>query len=149
VSDAAPPSFGAPGVPTPPPGPPRRTPLVTAAGGMLITAGILDALGGIIVVLAGSEALVNGKQLGESARLVGVLLVGLGVLDVLAGLLVLRLSPAGRVLGFVLAGLTIVLALVNLAQGNGRSAVLPLILGGLVIWALVVLEPTFRRASRR
>jgi hypothetical protein len=149
VSDASPPSSGVPRVPTPPPGPPRRTPLVTAAGGMLITAGILDLLGGIIIVLAGSQALVNDKQLGGSARFVGALLVGLGVLDVVAGFLVLRLSPAGRVLGFVLAGLTIVLALVNLAEGGGGSAVLPLILGSLVIWALVVLEPTFRRASRR
>src|SRR4051812_40806361 len=55
------PSSEVPRAPTPPPAPPRRTPLVTAAGGMLITAGILDVLGGIIILLAGSQALVNGK----------------------------------------------------------------------------------------
>ena len=146
MSDVPPPSLGTPGVPTPPEGPPRRTPLVTAAGGMLITVGILFFLGGAIILLAGADgALVNGKQVNTAE---GVARIVTGVLDVVAGLLVLWLRPIGRLAGFVLAGVTVLFGLLDLVRGDVR-AILPLILGGLVIWALVVLEPTFRRASRR
>jgi hypothetical protein len=146
VADFPPPSLGTPGVPTPPEGPPRRTPLVTAAGGMLITIGVLFFFGGAIILIAGSDgALVNGKEVNAAE---GVARIVTGVLDVMAGLLILWLRPIGRLAGFVLAGVTIVFGVLDLVRGDGRG-ILPLIFGGLVIWALVVLEPTFRRASRR
>ena len=143
----APPSFGGAGVPTPPPGPRRRTPVVTAAGGMLITAGALTLLAGLIVVLAASDVLVNGEKVGGGTRTLATLIVVLGVGDVVAGIFVLRLVPAGRTLGMGLAGVTTLVGLVSLVQGNTR-ALLQMLLGGLTIWALVVAEPAFRRDPR-
>jgi hypothetical protein len=142
-----PPSFGDVGVPTPPPGPRRRTPVVTAGGGMLITAGVLTMLAGLIVVLAGSDVLVNGERAGSGTRTLATLVVVLGAVDIVAGILVLRLVSVGRVLGMGLAGLTTLVGLISLVQGNPR-AVLQVLLGGLTIWALVVAEPAFRRDVR-
>ena len=51
---------------------------------------------------------------------------------------------AARMLGFGLAGLTVVIGLVSLVQGNA-SAILQLLLGGFTIWALIAAEPAFRR----
>jgi hypothetical protein len=121
---------------------------VTAAGGMLITAGGLTLLAGLIVVLAGSDVLVNGEEVGGGTRTLATLAVVLGAVDVVAGILVLRLIPFGRLLGMGLAGLTTLVGLVSLVQGNPR-AVLQVLLGGLTIWALVVAEPAFRRDTRR
>ncbi|MEP6476727.1 MAG: hypothetical protein ABJC60_05585 [Actinomycetota bacterium] len=141
-------TLGGMGVPTPPPAPPRRTPVVTAAGGMLITAGALTLLAGLIIVLAGSDVLVNGKQVGSATKTLATFAVVLGLADIVAGILVLRLVPLGRSLGMGLAGLTTVAGLISLVQGNTR-AILQIVLGGLTIWALVVAEPTFRRDPRR
>jgi hypothetical protein len=145
--ETAPPSFGDSGVPRPPPGPRRRTPVVTAAGGMLIVAGALTLLAGLIVVLAGSDVLVNGEEVGGGTRTLATLVVVLGAVDVVAGILVLRLVAIGRSLGMGLAGITALVGLVSLIQGNPR-AVLQVLLGGLTIWALVVAEPAFRRDAR-
>jgi hypothetical protein len=137
-----------PVVPTPPPSPRRRTPVVTAAGGTLITAGVLTLLAGLIIVLAGSDVLVDGKPVGDGAHTVAVLAVVIGAADVLVGILVLRLVSLARILGFGLAGLTVLIGLVSLVQGNAR-AILQLLLGGFTIWALIVAEPAFRRDARR
>jgi hypothetical protein len=137
-----------PVIPTPPPAPRRRTPVVTAAGGMLITAGVLTLLAGLIIVLAGSDVLVDGKPVGDSARTIAVLAVAIGAADVLVGILVLRLVPLGRMLGFGFAGLTVLVGLISLVQGSARS-ILQMLLGGFTIWALVVAEPAFRRDGRR
>jgi hypothetical protein len=137
-----------PVVPTPPPSPRRRTPVVTAAGGTLITAGVLTLLAGLIIVLAGSDVLVDGKPVGDGAHTVAVLAVVIGAADVLVGILVLRLVSLARILGFGLAGLTVLIGLVSLVQGNAR-AILQLLLGGFTIWSLIVAEPAFRRDARR
>lgn len=137
-----------PVVPRPPPAPRRRTPVVTAAGSMLITAGVLTLLAGLIIVLAGSDVLVDGKPVGDGAHTIAVLAVVIGAADVLVGALVLRLVPLGRMLGFGFAGLTVLIGLLSLVQGNAR-ALLQLLLGGFTIWALVVAEPAFRRDGRR
>ena len=137
-----------PVIPTPPPAPRRRTPVVTAAGGMLISAGVLTLLAGLIIVLAGSDVLVDGKPVGDGARTIAVMAVAIGAADVLVGILVLRLVPLGRMLGFGFAGLTVLVGLLSLIQGNARS-LLQMLLGGFTIWALVVAEPAFRRDGRR
>jgi hypothetical protein len=115
---------------------------------MLITAGILLFLAGLIIVLAGSDVLVDGKPIGDGARTIAVVAVALGVADVLVGILILRLVSLARILGFGLAGLTVLIGLVSLVQGNAR-AILQLLLGGFTIWALIVAEPAFRRDPRR
>ena len=97
--------FASASVPTPPPAARRRTPVVTAAGGLLITAGVLTLLAGLIVVLAGSDVLVDGEPIGDAARTLATIAVALGAIDVVTGILVLRLVPLARILGFGLAGL--------------------------------------------
>ncbi len=136
------------GVPTPPPSPPRRTPVVTAAAGLLVTAGVLSLLAGLIVVLAGSDVLVGGEPVGDAARTVASIAVVVGAADIVVGLLVWRLVRIGRAVGFILAGLTVVMGLVSVAQGNTRSF-LQVLLGGATIWALVAAEPVFRRPGRQ
>lgn len=135
-------------VPTPPPSPPRRTPVVTAAAGLLITAGVLSLLAGLIVVLAGSDVLVGGEPVGDAARTIASIAVGVGAADIVVGLLVWKLVRIGRTVGFILAGITVVMGLVSVAQGNSRSF-LQVLLGGATIWALAVAEPVFRRDLRR
>jgi hypothetical protein len=115
---------------------------------MLITAGVLTLLAGLIIVLAGSDVLVDGKPVGDGARTIAVMAVAIGAADVLVGILVLRLVPLGRTLGFGFAGLTVLIGLLSLVQGNARS-LLQMLLGGFTIWALVVAEPAFRRDGRR
>jgi hypothetical protein len=137
-----------PVVPTPPAAPRRRTPVVTAAGWLLITAGALMFLAGLIVLLAGSDVLVGGEPVGDGARTLATGAVIIGVIDVLDGILVLRLVPLARMLGFGLAGLTVVIGLLEFVQGNARS-LLQVLFGALTIWALVVAEPAFRRDGRR
>jgi hypothetical protein len=137
-----------PVIPTPPPAPRRRTPVVTAAGGMLITAGVLTLLAGLIIVLAGSDVLVDGKPVGDAARTIAILAVALGVADVIVGVLVLQLVPLARILGFGFAALTVLIGLISVVQGSTRS-LLQMLLGGFTIWALVVAEPAFRRDDRR
>lgn len=136
------------GVPTPPPLPRRRTPVVTAAAGLLITSGVLTLLAGLIIVLAGSDVLLNGEPVGDAAHTVATLAVVLGAVDVIVGILVLRLMPLGRTLGFVLAGLTVAVGVVSVAQGSARSF-LQVLLGALTIWALAVAGPAFRPDTRR
>lgn len=137
-----------PGVPTPPPGPPRRTPVVTAAGGLLMTAGCLTFLAGLIVVLAGSDVLIGGEPVGDATRAIAWAAIAVGVIDVVAGVLVLRLVPAGRVIGAVLATLTVVIGLVTLSKGIS-SSFLQVVLGFFTLWALAAAAPAFRRADRR
>ncbi len=140
--------FTPPTVPTPALGPRRRTPVVTAAGGLLITAGVLTFLAGLIVVLAGSGVEIDGEPVGDAARTIATLATALGVIDVITGVLVLRLVPLARILGFGLAGLTVIVALITLAQGSSRS-VLQLLMGAFTIWALVAAGPAFRRDAQR
>ena len=136
--------FASASVPMPPPAPRRRTPVVTAAGGLLITAGVLTLLAGLIVVLAGSDVLVDGEPIGDAARTVATIAVALGAVDVVTGILVLRLVPLARILGFGLAGLTVLIGLITLAQGSARSF-LQILMGALTIWALAAAGPAFRR----
>jgi hypothetical protein len=118
--------------------------VVTAAGGLLITAGVLTLLAGLIVVLAGSDVEIDGEPIGDAARTIATLAVALGAVDVVVGILVLRLVPLARTIGFGLAGLTVVIGSITLAQGSARSF-LQVLMGALTIWALVAAGPAFRR----
>ena len=78
-----------------------------------------------------------------------MLAVVIGAADVVVGVLVLALVPLGADRSASASrGLTVLIGLISLVQGNAR-AILQLLLGGFTIWALIVAEPAFRRDARR
>jgi len=70
-----------------------------------------------------------------SEEVVAAYLVITGALSLLAGWLVLRLRPAGRILGIVLASLGIVTALVQI-RGTGGSGLLAIVLDAFNLYGL-------------
>jgi hypothetical protein len=83
------------------------------------------------------------------ARAVGLGLVVQGALSLLAGVLVLRLRPAGRILGIVIASLGLLSGLATL-RSAGSSGLLALALDGFVLYALLAYGFVFRdRAGAR
>lgn len=132
------------GIPTPPPGPRRRTPVVTAAAGLLITSGALTFLAGLIVVLAGSDVLIGGEPVGSATRTIAWIAVVVGVVDILVGALVFALVPLARFVGFGLAGMTVAVGVATLSRGIS-SSFLQVLLGALTIWALAAAGPAFHR----
>jgi 4-amino-4-deoxy-L-arabinose transferase-like glycosyltransferase len=103
-----------------------RSPLVLVAGALLILSGIVGAIGF-------ARVLVSGAGLVEVVYLVVALIVA--VLSVYAGWLVLHQDERGRSLGLVLAVIGLVLALLSLIQGSGVFIV-PLAVDAFLIYVL-------------
>ena len=126
------------GVPTPKPlaAPVRRPGPVTGAAGVLMVAGALS-LGIGLMGVTGDRVNIDFPFLeGESAeRIAAFWLVVQGSLALVAGWLVLRLRPAGRVLGIVIAVLGILTGLAQL-RSSGSSGLLGLALDAFVLYAL-------------
>jgi hypothetical protein len=132
--------------PTPRPAtaPARRPGAVTGAAGILIVAGALSLVIGLMAVSGdGLDIEVPFADAGSVARVVGFVLVVQGGLSLLAGLLVLRLRPAGRVLGIVIACLGLVSGLATL-RSTGSSGLLALALDAFVLYALLAYGFVFR-----
>ncbi len=126
------------GVPTPRPlaAPVRRPGPITGAAGVLMVAGALS-LGIGLIGVTGDKVNIDLPFLeGESAeRIAAFWLVVQGSLALVAGWLVLRLRPAGRVLGIVIAVLGILTGLAQL-RSSGSSGLLGLALDAFVLYAL-------------
>jgi hypothetical protein len=126
------------GFPTPRPlaAPVRRPGAITGAAGVLMVAGALS-LGIGLMGVTGDRVNIDLPFLeGESAERVAALwLVIQGSLALVAGWLVLRLRPAGRALGIVLAVLGILTGLAQLGSA-GSSGLLGLALDCFVLYAL-------------
>jgi hypothetical protein len=142
-----PPSPGTvPGVPTPrPAGPPTSRPAaVTGAAAILMIAGALVSIFGLMG-LTGEGVDIDAPFLdGEAAaRIVALALVVQGILSLLAGWLILRLRPSGRVLGIVLAVLGIVGGLAQLRR-TGSAGLLTFALDAFVIYALLTYGYLFK-----
>jgi hypothetical protein len=133
-----------PGVPSPRPAAPRRPGIVTGAAAILLVAGTLYLLVGLISLAGGTTFVVGGNDV-EGALVSVVLLVG-GAFQVLAGWLVLGLRPAGRILGIVVATLGIVGGLLQLGS-NGATGVLAMLLDAFVLYALLTYGFVFEQAS--
>jgi hypothetical protein len=133
--------LGTPGstMPSPLAGPARRPGVVTAAACALIVVGALTLLAVLLISSLNIDASI------VAAVIVIALLVGAG--NLLAGVLVLRLSPAGRTLGFIFAGLGLFGSVVQLGQNPGSSIVM-LVVDGFVIWALATNRDAFRFGPR-
>jgi hypothetical protein len=141
-----PPSQPYPGVPMPRPGPPRRPGVVTGAAVILIVAGILAGIAGLVVLNGGGALEVPGADTEGVATIVALVFLALGALDVVAGLLVLRLSSRGRVIGIVGAAVGILIGLAQLG-GSGSSALMSIALYGFVLYALLAYGFVFRQAA--
>jgi len=122
----------APGGQAPAPVAASRPGTVTAAGWALIVIGVLTAAAGLFVSSFGIEQSV--------VAIVTIFVLAIGAAGILAGILVLRLSPTGRVLGFVVAGLGLASGLLQFDS----SSVLTLAVNGFIFWALATNGEAFR-----
>jgi hypothetical protein len=131
-----PPTSAAPNVPVPRAAPAKRPGALTGAGGILLLAGALSVVVGA-VGLSGDGLNIDTPFLeGDSAqRAAELLLLVQGALALIAGWLVLRLRPAGRVLGIVVASLGILTGVMQL-RSSGSSGLLALALDAFVLYAL-------------
>lgn len=109
--------------------------MVTYAGLILLIAGALSLLFGVVSLSGGTRLLVPGGEGAMSEEVVAVYLVISGGLSLLAGWLVLRLRPAGRMLGIVLASLGIVTGLVQIGS-TGGPGLLAIALNAFILYGL-------------
>jgi hypothetical protein len=131
-----PPTGPVPNVPVPRAAPAKRPGAISGAGGILVVAGVLSVIVGAIGLTGDGLDIDVPFVEGESGqRVAEVLLLAQGTLASIAGWLVLRLRPAGRVLGIVVASLGIVTGLMQL-RSSGSSGVLALALYAYVLYAL-------------
>lgn len=139
-----PPRDPTPVVPTPRPAAPTRPGLVTGAAAILMISGFLNVLVGGISLQGDATFVVPGGRVGGGAFATALLLVG--AVQLLAGWLVLRMRPAGRILGIVLATLGIVGGLLQLSSA-GVTGLLSMLLNGFVLYGLLMYSFVFRQAS--
>jgi hypothetical protein len=125
-------------------GPARRPSAVTGAACVLMLAGALSLVFGLMGI-TGDKVKIDVPFLhGESAERIAALgLVVLGGLSLVAGWLVLRLRPAGRILGIVLASVGIVTGSAQL-RSTGSSGLLALALNAFVIYGLLTYGFVFK-----
>lgn len=115
--------------PPPATGPVRgqRPGTVTAVGVLLIIAGALAILAGLLSFgLSGLSGIFV---------VIGIIYLPVGALEIYAGIQVLNLKEIGRVLGMVMAAVGAVLSLVYIAKGAGTSIV-SILLDAFIIYTL-------------
>jgi hypothetical protein len=137
MSDIPPPPPWDPGrgVPSPRPAPAQRPAMVTYASLILLISGALSVLFGIVSLSGDARLLVPGDEGVISEEVAAFYLIVSGGLLLVAGWLVLRLRPAGRVLGIVLASIGIVTGLVQIG-GTGGAGLLAIALNAFVLYGL-------------
>jgi hypothetical protein len=118
--------------------------MVTAAGILLLVAGAMGIVGGV-VILGGGELAMPGIS-GESASWLVLTFFTIGILEALAGWLVLRLSQTGRILGIVLASVLVVADIVQLGR-SGSPGLLTLALYAFVLYGLLAYGFVFKERS--
>jgi hypothetical protein len=128
-------------IPTPRPAENRRSSRITAAGIVLLLTGVL-AVVGLVIVLSTSNA-GTGKTEGRLTFGAALVFFSLAAINLIAATLVLRLRPNGRMIGFIAAGIGIVVGLGSLASSPSRG-LLTLALDGFVAWVLLTEGDAFR-----
>jgi hypothetical protein len=121
--------------------------MVTAAGTILIVAGALAIVGGLVLLNTKGGLAIPGLSGREVARIAAVVAFIVGGLDLLAGWLVLRLSSTGRILGIVIAVIGLVGGLAQLGE-SGSSGILSLALYAFVLYGLLAYGFVFREQPR-
>ena len=109
--------------------------MVTYASLILMISGALSVLFGIVSLSGDARLLVPGDEGVISEEVAAFYLIASGGLLLVAGWLVLRLRPAGRVLGIVLASIGIVTGLVQIG-GTGGAGLLAIALNAFVLYGL-------------
>jgi hypothetical protein len=109
--------------------------MVTYAGLILLISGALSVLFGIVSLSGDTRLLVPGDEGVISEEVAALYLIVSGGLLLVAGWLVLRLRPAGRVLGIVLASIGIVTGLVQIGS-TGGAGLLAIALNAFVLYGL-------------
>jgi hypothetical protein len=109
--------------------------MVTYAGLILLISGALSVLFGIVSLSGDTRLLVPGDEGVVSEEVAAFYLIVSGGLLLVAGWLVLRLRPAGRVLGIVLASIGIVTGLVQIGS-TGGAGLLAIALNAFVLYGL-------------
>ena len=120
--------------------------MVTYAGLVLLISGTLLAIFGIVSLSSETSLRVPGEEGTMSEEVVAGFLVISGGLRLLAGWLILRLRPAGRVLGIVLATLGIVTGLVQIGNASGPG-LLAIALDAFVLYGLFTYGFVFKTGS--
>jgi hypothetical protein len=143
MSDLPPPPSNRYDVPTPRPAPPRRPSLVTAAGTILLVAGTLAIVGGLVLLNTRGGLALPGLSGRNVAKVAAVVAFVVGGLDILAGWLVLRLHPAGRVLGIVISVIGLLGGFAQLGE-SGSSGLLSLALYAFVLYGLLAFGFVFK-----
>jgi len=118
--------------------------MVTAAGVVLLLAGVLAVLG-LVIVLSTRQASATGAT-GQMTRGAPFVFFALAAMNLLAATLVLRLHPNGRTIGLIAAAVGIVIGVGTLPSSPGRG-LLTLVLDGFVAWVLLTEGDAFRRGS--
>ena len=109
--------------------------MVTYAGLILLISGALSVLFGIVSLSGDTRLLVPGDEGVISEEVAALYLIVSGGLLLVAGWLVLRLRPAGRVLGIVLASIGIVTGLIQIGS-TGGPGLLAIALNAFVLYGL-------------
>lgn len=113
-----------------------RPPMVTVAAVLLIIGGVLNVLGGLLLLGAGGE-------FGALLLVLGIIALVLGAVQIFAGVNVLQLKERGRRIGLVVAGAAILLQLLSITQTPVNS-VIGILINGFVIYALTQHASHFR-----
>lgn len=121
--------------------------MVTAAGTILIVAGALAIVGGLVLLNAKGGFAVPGLSERDVAKITAIVAFIVGGLDILAGWLVLRLSSAGRILGIVIAVIGLAGVLSQLGD-SGPSGFLSLALYAFVLYGLLAYGFVFKDQPR-
>ena len=109
--------------------------MVTYAALILLISGALSVLIGVVSLSGDTRLLVPGDEGVISEEVAAFYLIVSGGLLLVAGWLVLRLRPAGRVLGIVLASIGIVTGLVQIGS-TGGAGLLAIALNAFVLYGL-------------
>jgi hypothetical protein len=123
--------------------------MVTYAGLVLLISGALSVLFGIVSLSGDTRLMVPGDEGVISEEVAALYLIVSGCLLLVAGWLVMRLRPAGRSLGIVLASLGIVTGLVQIGR-TGGPGLLAIALNAFVLYGLFTYGFVFktRRSPR-
>jgi hypothetical protein len=109
--------------------------MVTYAALILLISGALSVLFGTVSLSGDTRLLVPGDEGVISEEVAAFYLIVSGGLLLVAGWLVLRLRPAGRALGIVLASIGIVTGLVQIGS-TGGAGLLAIALNAFVLYGL-------------
>jgi hypothetical protein len=108
--------------------------MVTAAAVLLIVAGALGVLGGLLLLAGAGVA--AGAGVGGLFLVIAILILGVGAVEIYAGIQVLGLHERGRMIGIVVAAVGAFFNLISIGRAPGTS-VIGILIDAFIIYALV------------